>query len=161
MTVGEYNKCVDRFSDNVYRFVIKSLKDEDTSRDIVQESFMRLWENVSSAEFGKARSYIFTVAYHLIVDHTRHRKKYRDSEPVFDRLETPDRSFNNLNQILSDALDELNDTQRNLILLRDYEGYSYREIGEMTGLSESQVKVYIFRARVLVKNKIGSLDNII
>ncbi len=161
MTTGEYNSCVDRYSDHIFRFVLKSLKDEEISRDIVQESFLRLWENVSSVEFAKAKSYIFTIAYHLIVDHTRHRRKYHDNDLPLGKLEAADSAFNNMNEILSHALEQLNETQRNLILLRDYEGYSYQEIGKMTGLSESQVKVYIFRARVFLKNKIGSIDKII
>jgi RNA polymerase sigma-70 factor (ECF subfamily) len=45
--------------------------------------------------------------------------------------------------------------------LRDYEGYSYEEIGEITGLNESQVKVYIYRARLALKQYIGSLENVL
>jgi RNA polymerase sigma-70 factor (ECF subfamily) len=46
-------------------------------------------------------------------------------------------------------------------MLRDYEGYAYQEIGEITGLNESQVKVYIFRARAALKKYIVSLDMVI
>ena len=52
----------------------------------------------------------------------------------------------------------LPEIQRIVLTLRDYEGYSYQEIGEMTTLSESQVKVYIYRARVFLKNYIGKLE---
>jgi len=45
--------------------------------------------------------------------------------------------------------------------LRDYEGYSYDEIGDITGLNESQVKVYIYRARIFMKEYIGSLDRVV
>jgi RNA polymerase sigma-70 factor (ECF subfamily) len=45
--------------------------------------------------------------------------------------------------------------------LRDYEGYSYEEIGKITGLNESQVKVYIYRARLNLKEYIGSLENVV
>jgi RNA polymerase sigma-70 factor (ECF subfamily) len=46
-------------------------------------------------------------------------------------------------------------------MLRDYEGYSYEEIGKITGLNESQVKVYIYRARLNLKEYIGSLENVV
>jgi len=46
-------------------------------------------------------------------------------------------------------------------MLRDYEGYDYAAIGEITGLSESQVKVYIFRARVFLKEYLVSIDNVL
>jgi RNA polymerase sigma-70 factor (ECF subfamily) len=45
-------------------------------------------------------------------------------------------------------------------MLRDYEGYSYKEISGMTGLSESQVKVYIYRARVFLKDFVGSVETL-
>jgi RNA polymerase sigma-70 factor (ECF subfamily) len=46
-------------------------------------------------------------------------------------------------------------------LLRDYEGYSYDEIGEITGLNESQVKVYIYRARISLKNYLVKMEYIV
>lgn len=161
MTITEYNGCVERFSDNVYRFVLKSLRDEDAAKDIVQESFLRLWENREAVIGGKEKSYLFTIAYRLVVDHVRGKARYAGSEPLHNRAGAPENGYNNLDQILSQALDALNETQRNLILLRDYEGYSYKEIGEMTGLSEAQVKVYIFRARTFLKERIGAVSNVI
>ena len=57
-----------------------------------------------------------------------------------------------LNELLHRALERLPAAQRSVILLRDYEGYSYREIADITGLSEAQVKTYIFRGRVALRN---------
>ena len=64
-----------------------------------------------------------------------------------------------LKEILENALAKLPEQQRQLILLRDYEGYSYNEIGEITGLNETQVKVYIFRARTVLKDYIVKMEN--
>jgi RNA polymerase sigma-70 factor (ECF subfamily) len=66
-----------------------------------------------------------------------------------------------LKEVLRDALDKLPEIQKSVIMLRDYEGYDYKEIGEITNLSESQVKVYIYRGRVALKEYIGSLSNVI
>ena len=66
-----------------------------------------------------------------------------------------------LKAIVHKALDQLPEIQKSVILLRDYEGYDYAEIGKITGLNESQVKVYIFRARQTLKNYLVSLENII
>jgi RNA polymerase sigma-70 factor (ECF subfamily) len=66
-----------------------------------------------------------------------------------------------LNEILHEALDKLPPDQKAVVLLRDYEGYSYREIGEITGQSEAQVKINIFRGRRYLKNYIGSLEVLI
>ena len=66
-----------------------------------------------------------------------------------------------LKKVLEKALTRLNETQRSLVLLKDYEGYSYEEIGQITGLNESQVKVYLHRARIQLKNYLVSLENLI
>ena len=63
--------------------------------------------------------------------------------------------------VLDEALDRLPELQKSLILLRDYEGYSYEEIGKITGLNESQVKVYIFRGRMALKNYLISIENLV
>ena len=64
-------------------------------------------------------------------------------------------------EILDKALDRLPAIQKSVVLLRDYEGYSYKEIGEITGLSETQVKVYIYRARLYLKKYIVSIETVI
>jgi len=73
---------------------------------------------------------------------------------------TTENTYSDLKEILDEAVAKLPEIQRSVLLLRDYEGYSYDEIGEMTGLNESQVKVYIFRARSFLKSYIVSLDKV-
>jgi len=68
------------------------------------------------------------------------------------------RSYSDVGEVLNKAIEKLPAVQRSVILLRDYEGYSYDEISEITGLSEAQVKVYIYRARVYLKEYIGSMS---
>jgi RNA polymerase sigma-70 factor (ECF subfamily) len=69
--------------------------------------------------------------------------------------------YNNLKEVINNALELLPEIQRTVIMLRDYEGYDYAEIGEITNLNESQVKVYIFRARQTLKNYIVKLDTVL
>jgi RNA polymerase sigma factor (sigma-70 family) len=69
--------------------------------------------------------------------------------------------YSDLAEILERAIQNLPDDQKAVVMLRDYEGYSYREIAEITLLSETQVKVYIYRARVYLKNYIGSMEKVI
>ena len=60
MTVKEYNDCVDLHSDGLYRFLLKNVKDRDKARDLVQETYARLWTKVEEVSFEKAKIYIFT-----------------------------------------------------------------------------------------------------
>ena len=159
MTVQDYNNCVDQYSDGVYRFIVKNLGHEADAQDIVQTAFEKLWVNREKVETLKAKSYLFTIAYHLMIDQIRKDKKESTTDN-FDEINghTKPNSNSELKQILLRAINELNPTQKSLVLLKDYEGYSYQEIGEIMNLSESQVKVYLHRARQILKGKLIHLE---
>ncbi|MFN7312593.1 MAG: RNA polymerase sigma factor [Bacteroidota bacterium] len=161
MTASEYNTCVDLYADGVFRFVLKNTRDQELSRDVVQDTFEKLWVKAHQIEFATAKSYLFTAAYHTMIDAIRKDKKHADiDEGEFENYQT-ENHYNDLKSIINKALYKLPDIQRVVITLRDYEGYSYEEIGKITGLNESQVKVYIYRARVFLKSYLVDLDRVI
>src|SRR5687767_8972427 len=151
MTEREYNECVTTYADNVYRFILKNLRHEEDSRDVVQTAFEKMWRNRESIDSLKSKSYLFTVAYHQMIDHIRKVKRIQLRDEFSDGSKVQDRPANNLKKVLEEALGRLSETQRSLVLLKDYEGYSYEEIGQITGLNASQVKVYLHRARLQLK----------
>ena len=159
MTVSEFNQSVDLYSDNIYRFILKNMRDEDEARDVVQDTFEKVWLKSSEVAFEKSKSYLFTTAYRLMLERIKKKKR---QEPIDNTLRVVTGDSGNpefdLRRVLKEAVDKLPDDQRSVIMLRDYEGYSYQEIGQITGLKESQVKVYIFRARVALKNYLVSAD---
>jgi RNA polymerase sigma factor (sigma-70 family) len=161
MTIGEYNKCVEDFSDGVYRFVLKNLRDEEKAKDTVQDSFEKMWVKAGEISFEKAKSYLFTTAYRTMIDTIRKDSRQSLLEPGHENIITCDNNYSDLKEVLDEAVEKLPEIQRSVLLLRDYEGYSYEEIGDITNLNESQVKVYIFRARTFLKNYIGSLETVI
>lgn len=158
MTLNEYNHTVDQFSDRLYRFVLKSLKDSHKAEDIVQDSYEKLWKNVGNVNFEKVKSYLFTTAYHTMIDRIRKEKRSSFSEDLHLKEQGHENNYSDLGEVLKEAVDRLPELQRMVLLLRDYEGYSYKETGEMAKLSESQVKVYIYRARVFLKKYIGKIE---
>jgi RNA polymerase sigma-70 factor (ECF subfamily) len=160
MTANEYNECVTSYADNVYRFILKNLRHEEDARDIVQTAFEKMWRNRKEVNYEKCKSYLFTVAYHQMIDHIRKAKRMQFKEDFTEGASIVNKPINNLKKVLEHALQILNDTQRSLVLLKDYEGYSYEEIGQITGLSESQVKVYLHRARVQLKEYLVRLENV-
>jgi RNA polymerase sigma factor (sigma-70 family) len=161
MTEKEYNECVSTYADNVYRFIVKNLRHEEDARDIVQTAFEKMWRNRNEVDAQRSKSYLFTVAYHQMIDHIRKVKRIHLKEEFNENSKVQDRPSNNLKKILEVALARLSETQRSLVLLKDYEGYSYEEIGRITGLNESQVKVYLHRARVQLKDYLVKLENVI
>jgi RNA polymerase sigma-70 factor (ECF subfamily) len=159
MTDQDFNNCVDNYADGVYRFIVKNIGHEADVQDIVQTAFEKLWINRLKVEPEKVKSYLFKVAYNQMIDHIRKDKKDITTDN-FEEVnnQTSYQSSSELKQILLRAINELNPTQKSLVLLKDYEGYSYVEIGEIMGLSESQVKVYLHRARLILKGKLIHLE---
>ena len=161
MTITEFNTSVDLYADNLYRFILKNVKDKDKAKDIVQDTYEKLWLKVSETPSSNAKSYMFTTAYRTMIDRLRRDSKQTQLEEVHTNTLTSKNNFSDLKEVLNEALNKLPEIQRSVIVLRDYEGYNYAEIGEITGLNESQVKVYIYRARVFLKEYIGSIDTIV
>jgi len=161
MNVKEYNHSVDLYSDNVFRFILKNIKDDERARDIVQDSYEKLWRNAENVNFDKVKSYLFTTAYHTMIDVVRKDKRQTYLEDYRIPEDLHNEQYSDLAEILNEAVKRLPEIQRSVILLRDYEGYSYKEIGDITSLSEAQVKVYIYRARVFLKNYIVKMDLVV
>lgn len=161
MTEKEYNDCVNLYADNVYRFILKNTRHEEDAKDIVQSSFEKVWIVRESVDPLKSKSFLFTVAYNQMIDHFRKTKRIQLTENFEETTKMQNHQFNNAKKILDTAINRLNDTQKSLVLLKDYEGYSYQEIGEITGLNESQVKVYLHRARLQLRNYLVKPENVI
>ena len=160
MTADEFNKCVDLHADNLYRFILKNIKDKEKAKDVVQDTYEKLWLKVSEVESTNAKSYMFTTAYRTMIDLIRRDKKQgsMDEAPLY--ALGHEKQYSDLKEVLNSAIQKLPEVQRSAIMLRDYEGYSYEEIGGILSLNESQVKVYIFRARTFLKNYIGAIENV-
>lgn len=161
MTEREYNDCVTTYADNVYRFILKNLRHEEDARDVVQTAFEKMWRHRDEVDAQKSKSYLFTVAYHQMIDHIRKVKRISLREEFGDEVRVQNKPVNNLKKVLDEALGRLSETQRSLVLLKDYEGYSYEEIGQIMTLNPSQVKVYLHRARVQLKEYLVKMENVI
>lgn len=161
MTTGEYNQIVGQNANRLFRYLVKNIRDEERANDLVQDSFEKLWRNHRDISFEKGKSYLFSIAHNALVDMVRKEKRMI----VTDTAEMPEvshsKQYTDLKEVLDEGLKRLPEMQRSVLLLRDYEGYSYEEIGELCRLTESQVKVYIYRARVFLKNYIGQLEGVI
>jgi RNA polymerase sigma-70 factor (ECF subfamily) len=95
-----------------------------------------------------------------MIDIIRKQKREVDMELISNReIQSDQTDFKGLKPILDNALSRISELQRNVILLRDYEGYSYLEIGEIMNLTENQVKINIFRGRQALQKILGKLEN--
>jgi RNA polymerase sigma factor (sigma-70 family) len=161
MTNREYNQIVDENADRLFRYLVRTIRDRERAHDLVQDSFEKLWRNVNEISFLKAKSYLFSIAHNTMVDMIRKENRQIVTETEKMPKVSHSEQYSDLKEVLDEAIGKLSEIQRSVILLRDYEGYSYEEIGKITGLNEAQVKVYIYRARVFLKNYIGQLETVL
>ena len=161
ISVPEYNQAVKEYTRRIFRFLYKSLRDEEAVNDIVQDCYLKLWQNKDTIGPQKIKAWLFSVAYRAMLTYVqRANRKVKleenyHTQPVYQKNEFDTKA------ILEKALSELPPVQKSILLLRDLEGYEYKEIGEILGISEAQVKVYLFRARQKVKNYIKELTNVL
>jgi RNA polymerase sigma-70 factor (ECF subfamily) len=152
MNAVEYNIAVTDYADRLYGFVYKNMGIKEDAKDIVQNTFIVLWENKQQVTEDKCKAYLFQVAYNKTIDHFRKHKRITLKEEFNDNSNGSILTDSNmLKQALDKGLRLLSEQERTLVLLKDYEGYNYAEIGEITNLNESQVKVYLMRARLKLK----------
>lgn len=127
---------------------------------MVQNSFEILWQKRREVQVTKAKAFLFQIAYRQSIDIYRRKGRviFKEELETFENYipGSPD-----LKKVLERALAQLDEQSRALVLLKDHEGYRYDEIGQITGLSEAQVKVYLHRARKVLKDYLVSVENII
>ncbi len=161
MTRKEYNLTVNLYADSLYRFILKSMNEGELAKDVVQNVFIKMWEKRETIQFEKVKSYLFTAGYRTMLNDFRYSKKSVSIDEIFDWNYSHNEQYSDLNEILDSAVSKLPKDLRAVILLRDYEGYSYKEISKLVNLSESQVKVYIFRARKYLQQYLKSIETVL
>src|ERR1700694_4134033 len=108
MTAEDYNDCVKLYADGLYRFMLKSTRQVEDARDLVQSSFEKLWQHRSEVNTQKAKSYLFTIAYHKMIDLNRKNTRMEFRENLPDQMETMPGDNTRLKDILEKALNRLN-----------------------------------------------------
>ncbi len=156
MTRKEYNNAVKDYSGRLFRYALKWSRNEQDSNDLVQDVYAKLWQHRKKVDNAKAKSWLFTCMHNLLVNHTKKKKPVSLEDVTYNEPSSTNQQYE-LKELIEKALNKLPEVQKSIILLRDLEGYNYFEIGEILGLKESQVKVYLFRARQKVKNQLKDL----
>ncbi|MBR1768861.1 MAG: RNA polymerase sigma factor, partial [Bacteroidales bacterium] len=151
----DYNECIDKYSDGVFAFLVKNMKDEQSAKDVLQDSFVSLWNNRLKVEKEKAKSFLFTSAHNFMINVFKYntiRQRPLEREELFE-----EKNFENKN-LIDYLTGFLSDNMKQCLLLRDLEGFSYKEIAQILGLTEENVKVNIFRARVKLRECLSKAE---
>jgi RNA polymerase sigma factor (sigma-70 family) len=158
LTSAEYNHSVEHISDSLFRYAVHFLKDSEDAQDVVQDAFEKLWLNREKVEKDKVKSWLFTCVHNAMLNQV-HRKKTQQIH--LDSLEKtahqkPDQSYES-KQVIDLIVASLPPLQKSILLLRDLEGYTYEEIGDLLAIPPAQVKVYLFRARLKIKKQLKGI----
>ena len=143
------------YVDDVYRYVYSLSKNKLLAEDIVQETFYRAYFYTEVLTDEKVKPWLFKVAYHTFIDEMRKAKKLTYSTEV-ELLKTArsaeaDYEVKEQIEVWMKVLDTLPFIQKNIVILRDYYQFSYEEIAQTLGLTLSNVKVTLFRARKTIQ----------
>jgi RNA polymerase sigma factor (sigma-70 family) len=158
MTTSLFTQLINEYSDRLFHYLLKLGVPKEDSNDIMQNCFESIWKK-DFIDFEESRKYLFGVAYKQSANY--YRLKDRKGHSNLAEMESPIYANNILSVTTHQALNQLTSQQRSLLLLKDLEGYSYEEIASITGLNNSQVKVYLHRARLKMQELLGSLKSVI
>lgn len=157
MNRKEYNNAVKIYADGLYGYAIKFLRNKEDAADMVQDAFKKLWENRKKVDADKAKSWLFTTAHNAMINFVKKRNRMETADPATFRIKVlQDERFETW-EAIEKAMKCLSPVQKSILLMRDLEGYNYKEIGEILSLSDAQVKVYLFRARKKMKVQLKQL----
>lgn len=155
----------ERYNRRLYRFFYRLTYRQDISEDLVQSVFERILKYRDSySNNGSFSTWIFQIARNIQIDHYRRNRKKKEIDEHIDwsQLEGEDleavaeQPEDKKLKLLQQALDQLDDTKKQTLILSRFEGFKYKEIAKIMNCSESAVKVRIFRAlnelEVFIKN---------
>lgn len=162
--VKSFDILFENYSAKLYRFSFSLLKNHEDSKEIVQETFYRVWEKRHDIDSSKSfRAFLFTISYHLIIDHLRLKlkdqeyrkflKEYFKTEEVKVDMVT---DYETLNQQISAIIEELPAKRKQIFTLSREQGLSHKEIAEKLNISVKTVENQINLTQKLIKSRLGN-----
>ena len=152
--------------DKLFRLALRITFDSSEAEDIVQDTLIKVWDKRDEwQQIESIESYCMTITRNLAIDRSqkmeaRNMELRPEAQEMPDTL-TPEKLFEQDEQLrlIHQAINSLPEKQRTIVQLRDIEGKSYKEIAEILGITEEQVKVNLFRARQRIKTEINGIND--
>jgi RNA polymerase sigma-70 factor (ECF subfamily) len=172
-----FRGLVERFQGRIYAHVYGMIRNRETARDLTQETFVKAFRNIGG--FRREASFttwLYRIASNVTIDYIRKNRRVRMSEfdervghqDQGDEVWNPDHLRRSPGKDLEraqlygrimDAMQKLGEEQRQAILLREIEGFSYREIAETMGIPEGTVMSRLFYARKKLQALLQETDD--
>ena len=170
-----FHHLINKYQRQVYSHCLRMVNDEEESYDLSQEIFLRVYKNIHNYQHNYSfYTWLYRITVNCCIDYLRKRKRQPfsvslsqgipgDSWESGKEQEHPDEKYvpeksaltRELNDILNEAIDQLSDKLKVIIILKEIEGFSYDEIAEILECSRGTVKSRLFRARERLKILLG------
>ena len=151
--LAQYQQTIDQYRQRVFSFAYYSLRTREDAEDITQDVFIRLWQHWRKIDHERVGAWLMRVAHNSVIDHIRRHKNEKLRVDLPDTLEDAvsvedsELESQEFQQHLETAISTLKDPYRSILIMRDIQGLSYQDVEQTLNLSQSQVKVYLHRAR--------------
>jgi len=167
-----FEKLVEHYQSYAFSLSFKLVCNEEDAKDIVQESFIRVWQHIYKFNINtKFTTWLYKIVFNLSLDKLKANKRkgqvLTDSEhdkAFFDKLSgsNPEIDFANkdLAAIITSLADDLTPKQRAVFVLRDLQGAEMDEISDITSMSKGTVKSNLYYARLNIRGKLKRIENI-
>lgn len=141
-----------QFSLKVYRFCLKVLTDKEAAKDATQETFIKVYENRNQFNGQNFKSWVYTIAKNCCINTLRKNRHHLElNENIEIKSEEYIPEDCSLISQIEKALNKLPFIYKEVMILREYEDYSYQEIADLLQIEMSTVKLRVFRARGLLR----------
>ena len=155
-----YNQAVKDYSRRIYQYLVKALGSSAAAEDLVQDCYLKLWQHRNDIDVAKIKPWLFATAHNLMINYWKKNSRIDHKDELTMESTTTDNSFET-KQLLERCLEVLTPEQKSVIMLRDYEGYSYKDIMDILKMTEPQVKSLLFRARLKIKELLKQMNEIV
>ena len=157
-----FNRLYEQWGKPIYHFIFFKCGNEAQSNDLVQEAFIKLWQNCEKVSEGKAKSFLYTVANNMFLNEVAHQKvvlKHAQRQPKKINEQDPEylmqeQEFHNK---LQSAIADLTEAQRTAFLMNRIDGKKYAEIAEILGISVKAVEKRMSQALASLREKIEGI----
>ncbi len=167
--MSTFEQQVRQYQDRVYGFAQYYLKNREVAQDVTQDVLIRFWEHHDEINSNKALGWLLRVTRNACIDELRKRKTRRNALTVdTDGLEhasgshpspADDAEAADFREHLEDALDEVDEPYRSVIILREIQNLKYKEISDALDMPMNTVKVYVHRGRKKLRNQLSQVTH--
>ena len=148
---SQFEAIKQQYQHRLYGYAYYSLRIAEDAEDVVQEAFLRLWENWQDIDLPQVGAWLMRVTRNLVIDRVRKNKSgFPQSEVDIDEIAQDDdesRHQEVLKRIVEQSIAGLDDPYRTTLILREIQGLSYQEIADILSISVDQVKTDLFRGK--------------